>query len=352
MCRTTLYKIDVSGKARTWTVEIVDNTLVIQHGILGGAIQTKTETITKGLATRTLEEQVKSRYYSRINQQYDRGYKDSLEHAKSSVGTNGLGLVKPMLAQPINKVKSISFENAFVQHKYDGHRCMITKQNGDLVAYSRQDKIIESIGHILEELDLVDGDVIDGELYCHGASLQTISSWIKREQSASRNLMFHAYDLVIDRPFKERFERLNSKIVNNMNSFVVPTTAVGTPDMLTQQFHTSRKEGYEGSILRWGDTGYEVGKRSKSLVKIKQFFDDEFKVIDIHQSKDGWAIAECLLPNGDTFRVTAPGGYDEKYDVWKNRNEYLGQYLTVEYANLTPDQKPFHPVGVRWREDV
>jgi len=113
----------------------------------------------------------------------------------------------------------------------------------------------------------------------------------------------------------------------------------------------SRALGYEGLILRDLKMPYEVGKRSKGLIKVKQFMDAEFKVVDILPSAEGWARLVCELP-GDTFKVSAPGTIYQKTEVLKRKDEFIGEFVTVTFANYTIDGKPFHPVAERWRQDI
>ena len=346
--KDTLYKQDTRGSIRAWSVWAEGNVIYIEHGLLNGAQQLKTETVPRGLAGRTLEEQVRSRVRSRINKQLDQGYKLTLEEAKYKAGTNALGFVKPMLAKPYEKVRSIDLGEAYLQRKYDGHRCLITKQNSKIIAYSRQGKIIPSIDHIVETLDLEEGQTLDGELYCHGVPLQTIGSWIKREQEATKNLAYHVYDMVSDDKFQDRLYAAGVATQFSTQANIVPTIRAHSEDHIHNHFRLSREKGYEGSILRWGDKGYQAGARSSHLVKIKATQDAEYKVVDVHPSKDGWAILECLLPSGDTFRVLAPGTQAQKMKVLENRLEFLGRYVTVEFANLTRDGIPFHPRATRW----
>jgi ATP-dependent DNA ligase len=110
--------------------------------------------------------------------------------------------------------------------------------------------------------------------------------------------------------------------------------------------------GYEGLIIRQGEYGYEDGKRSRSLIKVKKCFDDEFLVVDIHESVDGWAILECAVDNEETFRVSAPGSMADKFYVALSKDEYIGRFVTVEYFEITNAGKPFHPVAIGWKEEL
>ncbi len=350
--KTRLYQMDARGKLREWIIWNEDNTIIMQYGELGGAMQSKTEVVRVGLATRTLEEQVASRIRSRINKQYDRGYKSTVDEAKLMRGTNALNLFKPMLAKPFKDVRNIDYDDSWIQYKYDGHRCLITKQNGEMLAYSRQGKLITSIDHILEGIDLADGMTLDGELYCHGVPLQTIGSWIKREQEATKNLMYCAYDSVADAPFASRLRTVQGALAFSKNALAAPTARAEDAPAVRAFFAQARAKGYEGAIVRWGEEGYEVGKRSKHLVKVKSVIDDEFEIIDVERSKDGWAIFVCKTRDDVAFKVNAPGGYKEKEEIWRKRDSYIGRYVTVEFSNLTKDGVPFHPVATSLRRDI
>ena len=194
--------------------------------------------------------------------------------------------------------------------------------------------------------------ILDGELYCHGESLQTIVSWIKREQVDTAKLKYHLYDIVRpDLAYKRRSEIIATLPLGQSISPVYGDS-IASHEALLEAFRDYRQQGYEGAILRWGETGYEDGKRSKSLVKVKGWHDDEFPVINVHESADGWGILECQLPNGSTFRVSAPGDVHQKIWALKFKERFIGRRVTVEFAQLTKDGIPFHPVAVAFRDDL
>ncbi len=353
-----LYKVDKNGSERLWTIKISDNSIVIQYGQLGGAMQTQTEIVELGLAGRTHDEQLKSRVRSRINKQLDKGYNKSIEDAHKNKGKDASGNLKPMLAQPMKRISFIDWQTAFTQWKYDGHRMMVEVQDGQARAWSRLGKPITSVPHILEPLSkLPSGTILDGELYHHGTALQTIASWVKRSQPESNNLIYIIFDMVHSAPFIERFNsiqmRLDSRIlIDHSHIQVAVTGKINSADAIGPILRHSIKEGYEGLIIRHSTAGYEVGTRSRSLIKVKQMLDAEFKCIEIDESADGWAVLKCEDSKGKTFGVSAPGDMDQKRYVLYNQDDYIGRMLTVEYSQLTKDGIPFHPVAVAWRENL
>ena len=351
---TVLYIKDNRGVLREWAISCEDGEIVIRYGQEGGSMQYQTEEVPEGKATRTLEEQIMSRMASRISKQRDRGYTPWREEALNATRpTNQLGLPKPMLAHKIANVKNINYEGAVTQPKFDGNRCLIYNEGGVNKAYSRNGKPIEAIDHILQEIKIPEWVIMDGELYAHGYPLQTIVSWIKRKQPNTALLRYHWYDVVArDLTYNERSALIGSLPTGDAVSPVYGDPISSYEDVLTN-FRRYREEGYEGAILRWGDSGYEDGKRSKSLVKIKEWHDDEFLILDIIPSREGWGILVCELQDKTgTFRVSAPGDMVQKKWALQNKERFIGRHVTVEYANLTADGIPFHPVAINYRDEI
>lgn len=346
-----------------WRIFSEGQTIHIYHStVVGGSEVHHTETVETNLSGRTLEEQVKLRINSRVSRMMDRGYKATQELAISNPG-NQLGLDRPMLAHPIERVKYVPQQGDVDQKKLDGHRCLVTRQDGDVLAYSRQGKRIDAITHILDAVrDRVpEGTTLDGELYCHGYPLQTLASWIKRAQPSTANLFFVAYDLIAPDTYTERHAEL-SGILRGADTkapgqvVVLPYRAYESDEATFQYFREVRADGFEGLMRRVARRGYEVGKRSSALLKIKEFHDDEFEVTDIRPSKVGWAICTCkrVREDGRTvfFDCSAPGDLKEKQFVMDNKELFIGRKLSVDYAHITEEGIPFQPTATRWFVEI
>lgn len=346
-----------SGSIGTWRIWSEGPVIHIAHStVMGGSEVRHREEVSTNLSGRTIEEQVALRIRSRISRMKDRGYKDTIEEAQQG-GSNQLGLDRPMLAHPIERVSTVDYTGAVLQKKLDGHRCLITRQDGEIIAYSRQGKRIDAIKHILQYMKdrLPEGTTVDGELYCHGHKLQTLSSWIKREQPATANLFFVAYDLISPDRYIDRHEELRGIV--GAGDTGAPGRVVALPyrpyesqNQTSLYFKQVRKEGFEGLMLRADGRGYEAGKRSSSLLKIKEFFDEEFLVVGFEVSKTGWAICKCVTMDGKPFDCSAPGTVEEKTEVLRNQAKYLNKKLTVQFAHWTDDGLPFQPTALRWED--
>ena len=339
-----MYKKDNVGQVREWNIWYEGEDIVINHGVLGGQMQEKRESVViKG--SNTMMEQIQSRIASRCGAKRDEGYLVNLSIVRSQEkAMNAIGLPKPMLAHRMDKFEG-TIDEWYVQFKYNGHRCLLTKMDGKLFAYSRKGKPITTIDHIFEKVDIPEGATIDGELYHHGTSLQRISSWIKRGQAESEQLTYNVYDAMIPARYELRLKWLREVVPD----LVVTTVRNGIYDHDT--LNSAISQGYEGLIVRHGKTGYEDGKRSTSLLKVKKFLDTEVVVINILPSVDGWARLSCIF-KGLRFSVSAPGTMADKYSVMENKELYLGKMVQVEYANLTDEGIPFHPIATNWVKDI
>jgi DNA ligase 1 len=351
MSQAILYLKDHKGKLRFWSITSHEDGIETEFGCVGGEIQSTMEYI-EPKSNRTLAEQIQSEMNSRVKKRMEKGYVLSIDEALNRIGAvkNEIGLPRPMLAQKFDDEK-IDPRYYYKQPKLDGHRCIIYKDGNNVQAYSRNGKVIDSITEIIDHVRKLPIETItlDGELYHHGTPLQQITSLVKRRQVETSSLTYWAYDIISQAPFKERTQELNSVLYYAHPDFIMNTpTTLGVRNIV-EELAVIKSMGFEGLMLRHPDAGYEEGVRSKSLLKVKSRFDDEFVVVDITKNKIGGAILHCLI-NDKVFGTPAPGTQAMKEQVLKFKDDYIGRYVRVEYANLTKDGIPFHPVATMWRD--
>lgn len=372
-----IYIRDNSGKVRYWVCREAVDGLEIEHGVLNGTPQFQFESIYDGKAGRNQDEQIESRINSRYNKQLDKGYVYDLEVAKSMKPVNSLGFCKPMLAKKSEDVdmEVMMRRQFFIQNKLDGNRCLITNDGTGLIAYTRNGKEFKTLKHILDPLKgkLPSDATLDGELYCHGVPLQTIVSWGKRLQPNTLNLKMHAYDMISDEGFGARYNELNAILRRDNSNLYDYTPLVNTLEFtpenppriggsgvdLPELLRKARSEKYEGLMFRSDYTlqrgvlvkvGYEDGKRSGSLIKLKDWLDQEFEILAISESADGWAILHCKAPNGKDFTVSCPGDFNFRRYVLLNAEKYIGKMVTIQFAYWTAEGLPFHCVAIAIRD--
>ena len=335
-----------TSSAKTLTAKAVQNCYECQGKNIGKTNET------------TPAEQALRELDSKIRLKLDKGYVLTREEAEKPV-TNTLGLSLPMLATPIEKVKPerILWNSAFAQPKLDGHRALYK----DGVLYSRQGKELK-LPHIIEAIKNANLNKLhlDGELYIHGVSLQDLSRLIKKPSEGTLDLKYHIYDIVADLPFALRTGVLKNTAQQSPALELVETIQVDDLDTLDTLHEDYRAAGYEGTMLRYGTDSYTTGKRSRTLLKLKEFHDDEFMVVWYEEGKPyikgdttyQVPVWTCQTFNGKQFNVTAAGTMQEKHSQWENRRLHVGNPLTVKYHYLSKDGIPQLPIALRWREDV
>ena len=272
--------------------------------------------------------------------------------------------LKPMLAKDFKKEEKKVEYPVHVQPKFDGVRCLAFRKDGGVFLQSRGgDPYI--VHHIQEQLDacLPDGIILDGELYHHGTSLQTINSWVRRPQEDSVNIVYMVYDV-----FKEEEPELNwgerngfkDTLFGSLYAFhlcahvLEVQTALAHSREEVKHYHDEYvKLGYEGAIVRLTHGQYRFGYRSSELLKLKEFQDDEFVIVGWERGKgkfENVPIFHCRTKDGKVFGVTPMGTERERLEMLNKANTYLNKDLTVRFFDYTPDGIPFHPVGVAIRE--
>jgi len=368
-----LFIRDNAGHLRYWKCYEVAGGIEIEHGVVDGTPQFQFESIEDGKAGRNQDEQIESRINSRVNKQLQKGYVYSRSVAETMKPMNLLGFHKPMLAKKQSDVDIplLRSKGFYLQNKLDGNRCLVHNDGVKLTAYTRNGKPINTIDHILEELDGVipEGCTIDGELYLHGTILQTLVSWIKRKQPNTKKVEYHIYDMISNETFGSRSDSLGAILSRFKGETSYPIKVVETtyyepenPVDLGDKLREAREKGFEGLMFRSDyslvrgklvTAGYEDGKRSGSLIKFKGWESEEFRVIDIIPSKEGWARLVCKHngANGEIrFTVSCPGEMTFKYYVMTNKERYIGKMLTCDFAYWTQDGKPFHPTAIAFRD--
>ena len=340
-----LFKKSPNGTMRFYDIESIpaEKGYHTQWGTISGVVTEKYIPVYANMSGRTVDTQIELEMHSKINKMLDSGYKATIEEAEQSQ-SNQLDLARPMLAKKYDDTKPVDY-GSVIQYKYDGHRCLIHNDGERIRAYSRRGVLIDNIGHITEGLDIPEGATLDGELYLHGASLQRIHSLIKRKQERTKDLKYIVYDQIEDKPYITRLNGLSLYNICNIHIELAPSVSYYGGVSIKDRLDEAIKLGYEGLIIRFGIQGYQCGKRSNSLIKVKRWMDDVFTVIDVFESKDGWAV----LDFGE-FSASAPGTIEEKEEILDNADYYIGQEARVEYAKLTKAGVPFHPVVTNFIE--
>jgi ATP-dependent DNA ligase len=264
-----------------------------------------------------------------------------------------------MLAQ---KYESYSNDVKFAQPKLDGIRCNMHFNNNQVFALSRKNNPFYTVEHIKNSLYkiLQNNPTIhlDGELYNHKFhdNFNKVVSLVKKEklenvdtEEVIKYVRYNVYDLWDDeRPnlsFSERNALINEILKDIPFVDIVETRVINNNEDVQLCFDEFISMGYEGLILR-KDAPYEH-KRSKNLLKYKEFRDDEFTVLDIYEGKAKNGVAEyawIALGDGNACKATLAFSDEECAKMYKNKYEIIGKKATVRFFGYTNDKKLRFPV--------
>lgn len=353
-----LYSRTAKGAVNTWQVNTEGPEVICTWGQVDGKMQksrftAEAKNTGKKNAT-TAEEQAVKEAEALVVKQKRKKYSETLEAAQED------SQIRPMLAKSWEDQKHKIKYPCFTQAKFDGLRMMASLKDGKVALQSRGNKFY-TLPHIEEALTKVlrPGMVLDGELYRHGVSLQTINSLVRAPKEESEQIQYWVYDMVTDRDFEHRSNELHALLDEVPLPIVcVPTYTCDSEAEVNTCHRLCVEGGYEGAMVRSATGKYRYGYRSPDLLKVKSWLDNEYKIVGYQVGKGKFQnvpIFKCVTESGATFDVTPKGTEEERCDMLQRADSLIGQWLTVKYFQLSPDEQvPLYPVGlsIRIAEDM
>ena len=361
-----LYKVDSKGKLRFWRIEVEGDKYRTVSGLIDGTpVESAWKVATPKNVGRSNETTGERQAVLEAESVYaDKrvagGYVDDISQTEAE------GPFTPMLAEKFKdnrKIVEKAFRDGvkvFSQPKLDGFRNI----NSATSMTSRGQRPFLSSPHIQKSLEsffkLYPTFLLDGELYNHEfhANFNGLQSLINRQKSSPEDFVetekyvqYHVYDVFYpdapDLVFSERTKlltRAREAGFLELPIVVVETTEVKSFEEIDEVYARYLADGYEGQILRI-DGPYE-NKRTKKLIKRKEFYDEEYEIIEILEGKGNWAgkaksvsfkVPESVDGMGD---AGISGTAAEMMQLLIDRDKYVGGEVTVRFPNKTPDNKP------------
>jgi DNA ligase-1 len=255
----------------------------------------------------------------------------------------------------------------YVSRKIDGARCIgIVDSNGDTTFYSRTGKEFDTLGVVRDGIKALNitNVVFDGELCLvdddGNEDFQGVMKQLKKKDHTIPNPSFKIFDMIShdefyskkgekNRPYSIRYNNLREVMKNNSCTClsVLGQELIKDDDHFAEWTKRGNDYGWEGVMLR-ADEPYK-GKRSKDLLKVKKFFDDEYEVVDVEMGpfryvKDSAECEETMLScvmikhKDNIVRVGSGFAIDQRQEFYKNPKKILGQIITVQYFEETKNQ--------------
>lgn len=368
-----------TGKTKMWSIKVTERggcgVIETTHGYIDGKKQVNEKVISEGKnigkknETTPLQQAINEARSAWVKKK-ESGYSavgvedmevDDNESVESGAG-RGKGITEdvplPMLAHDYNKRgKSIQFP-CYVQRKYDGTRCVGMPGRG---LFSRNRKAYPHLKHIIDEINKLPPTIIlDGELYSDTLNFQEIVGLVKREtlkkgdDEKQLQIKFHVYDIINDMPYEQRYANLQLLFNKYKFKYLEPVkTNICESEEKMKELHAQYvAEGYEGIMLR-NKSGAYKNARSADLQKYKEFFDDEYEVVDYKEGEgqeEGCVLWVCKTPEGKIFNCRPRGSREDRIELYRNGENYIGKKLTVRFQELTVDKVPRFPVGIAFRD--
>jgi DNA ligase-1 len=274
------------------------------------------------------------------------------------------GIIEPFavaLAKPYEPDKHDLEGSWIIEPKLDGLRMCIV----DGVPFTRNGRVINTVGHILEQLGpkLLKEYVFDGE--CMGEKdFDSASGDIRRKSTGTNEtLVYNVFDMVRREEWESRKTQPFSRRRKELEEFVVPTANVKLTPVIHLTNPTSEslfktrdhfmKLGFEGAMLKRADAPY-CFKRSDNLLKLKDFTDSDGTVTGFQEGKGKYkGMLGALVAEFDGVETKVGSGYDDatRKRLWKIRETLVGEVIETQHQGKAVDGALRFPVFIRFRQD-
>ena len=361
----TLYKRTATGRIQQWTITADNNSYYVTEGLVGGKLTStlphicEAKNSEKKNAT-TNEEQAIKEAQAKWDHKLAHGY------STTPTGVDNTGYKEPMLAKQFEDYQDKISYPVYVDNKLNGMRC--NARAGSVK--SRKGKPINTIPHISESLNslfkkypdlYLDGELFNPKLKNHLNRLIELTSVAYKPSDVTAELLnesretvqFHIYDgfgfgdITQETPFIERRVALKKLLKGIQYITVIDYALCENENEVKLLLKAALKDKSEGIIIRWGEAPYEF-KRSKYLLKWKNFIDAEFEIEDIESGNGDWT--DCAkriilkLPKPvigrdgkevTNFASNIEGDREWLRKMYKERKKVIGKLATCEFQEYS-----------------
>jgi DNA ligase-1 len=257
-------------------------------------------------------------------------------------------------------------ETYYGSRKLDGVRTICRKEGNSVTFYSRAGHEFTTLGRVADEVRKIPGNfVLDGEVCLVDdkgtEDFQGVMKQIKKKDFTMPNPAYLLFDMLSLEEFDSeglrceavlslrlaRIDRalatpdIDGRIIRKVSQVVMNDETFGE---LTGQ---AASLGWEGIMIR-RDVTY-VGKRSRDLLKVKKFYDDEYVVLEAHMGPIRWVEGgkeverDCLSyvvieHKGHRVRVGSGFSKEQRDEYYRNPAGIIGKTVCIKYFEETRNQ--------------
>jgi len=279
----------------------------------------------------------------------------------------------------------------YASNKLDGIRCIFYK--GQILSRSLKPIVNQQLRDkfaLLAQYSLDKNVILDGEIYSYELTFQEITSYVMTKNKIMdipKHLKFYCFDCIKGENFDETFEIRNKRVSLLEQDLPDPALAIVYQDLVHSKkeveyrFKQALKGKVEGLILRSREGRYKCGRgtlKEGIIYKVKPFVTFDAQIKGIVQSTEVDPNAEKKINElgrsvtskkkddriaiekasafyveyeGKELKVVLAMTDEEKEEVWKNQDSYIGKWIEYKGMLIGAKDLPRHPVMIRFRED-
>jgi len=259
-------------------------------------------------------------------------------------------------------------ETWYASRKLDGVRCLaVVDVNGTCTLYSRMGKeftTLNKVKYAIEATGIIN-TVFDGEICIidkdGNEDFQSVMKELRRKDHQIENPTFMIFDMIHRIDFNKGNSisgGILSERLHTLRTWLGPrydtkeTLRYLDQAVITDDRHfdiwaqMATDNNWEGFMLR-KDTFYE-GKRSKNLLKVKKFFDAEYKVVDYdveehevvrYGRQDTIPMLAQVWITHKNHLVKVGSGFSQEQRLQYMDGSIVGKTITVQYFEETKNDK-------------
>lgn len=264
--------------------------------------------------------------------------------------------------------KKVDFEKDIwlASRKMNGLRGLTRCENGKSNVYSRSGKEFMTLNVLRAALnESIEGNwVLDGEICLMNDNgledFQGILSEYNKKNHTIESPKYVIFDILTLEEFdsgisdvilSERLKRFDKIFKKKSDTFeLLNQIRINNIDDLELLMDEAEIYGWEGRIIR-KDTFYK-GKRSNDILKVKRFFDAEYKVIDTENGIQRYINEETGLESeeemmtrvnikhkGNIVGVGSGWSLEQRKYYYKHPELIIGKIITVQYKEETQNKQ-------------
>lgn len=273
---------------------------------------------------------------------------------------------------------TIDLSNGFVLTlKLDGIRATVFNYEDGVRIFARSGKEITGLVELEKTFqDFPKGMVYDGELIAESdgkmdsKDLFRLTQSIVRKNGDKFGVNFGIFDMLPIDEFKfgkskdgymvrvKKMRKVMSETVKSWHRlFMAPVYYEGTDEsVIAPKLEEVLRKGKEGLMINTMNGVYET-KRSKNLMKVKEFHNVDLRIIGVVEHTRGNRLGSIVVDyKGNQVNVGSGFNDADRVRFWQNKDKLIGKIAEVQYFEESNNQSNDSvslrfPVFITMRED-